>query len=142
MSDRLSSSDSDGSHRYELCYILKQDTAKDVAQDIQKRLAALLQEQSGTLESQDEWPVRAFSYPVGKETKGRYVFTQISSGPMNIKPIQTYLSHQEAVLRHDIYRLEEDYDYEAVKNWIAKSERYTAERYSDARMSYPPREFE
>lgn len=126
------------SRKYELCYVLKQDTSMDQAGAIQKKISSLVKEQGGTVNQVDEWPSRPLSYPIASEKKGKYIFAQISADHIDLKPLNTYLSHQETILRYDTYRMDDDYDYSEAKKNVAASEQQYSQHYSQ-QYSRPPR---
>ena len=107
------------SRQYELCIVLRQDTLKNIAEDIQKKVVEMVKAQGGKVLGHDQWQPRHLSYAIKHEKKGVYAFTQIQVDRIDISSLSTFLGHQEAILRHDIFRVEDDYDYDAFKKRVS-----------------------
>ena len=104
--------------QYELCYILRQDTLKSTTEGIHKKIIALVEAQGGKVQGYDQWPVRYLTYPIKREKRGVYTFSQIQTDRIDLNSLHTYLANQEAVLRSDVFCVEEDYDYDAFKKRV------------------------
>lgn len=104
---------------YELCYILKTDAPKDKTEDVQKKIQSIVKEKGGQIEVIDEWASKDLAHIINKEKKGRFTFVQIKSGSEVLPTLKHYLTFNEDVLRHDIFRYPEQYEYQDMMKRIS-----------------------
>jgi len=64
---------------------------------------------------------RTLAYPIKKEKKGIYTFMQVRATPSKWESVKTYLSHQEPVLRHEVFLVDDEYDYQEFKKRTASA---------------------
>jgi ribosomal protein S6 len=101
--------------KYEVCCLLKADVTPKTAEEIQNKITAEVKAHKGKVTGSDQWPSRPLGYTVQKDKKGIYTFTQFESEAVTLDQLKTYLTHHESVLRHDLVRVADDYDYSALK---------------------------
>ena len=115
--------------KYELCYILKNDTSKEETEEIQQKVLSFVKDEGGEIDSIDEWPSRDLAYEIKDQKKGRFTFVQMHSPSSTLKHLDHYFSFNEDVLRHDVFRYDEQYDYhDLMKRMSTWDEAFHAKR--------------
>ncbi|MBF0284262.1 MAG: 30S ribosomal protein S6 [Magnetococcales bacterium] len=85
---------------YELTYILRPDLNPQQVEQVNSRVAALIEADKGAILRTEQWGRRDLAYPVKKSGKGFYVFHVVEGGGDMAANTSTRLNIDEDVLKH------------------------------------------
>lgn len=86
------------SEKYEVLYIIDQDTDEEGTKALVEKFNALIGEH-GTVESADEWGKRKLAYPINDKPEGYYVLVKFTSGPEFPAELDRVMKITEGVVR-------------------------------------------
>ncbi len=104
---------------YELCFILKSNVTSETKDEVHQKVLSIVKENSGTIDTIDEWITQDLAYPINKEKRGQYHFMQLKGSSDFLAPLKKYLTLQGNVLRHEFFRYKADYDYHELKKTLS-----------------------
>ncbi len=93
---------------YEMVYILRPDLDEEARRGKIARVHQLIQSESGTVQTTDEWGSRILAYEIQHFREGYYVALTFSLPPDRIRNLEDRLVMEDAILRHQIVRLDEE----------------------------------
>ena len=64
-----------------------------------------VQGENGSLEKTDKWGKRRFAYEINHKTEGHYVVLEMTTGQVNMEPLERILRLSDEVVRHKLIRL-------------------------------------
>lgn len=77
------------------------------ADEMLKRYKALVDEHSGTVIRAENWGRKKLAYAISRQFKGHYIYINFESSHALIQLIeQSYLKHNDAILRHWIAKMD------------------------------------
>ena len=71
--------------------------------------------ESGSLAKTDKWGKRRFAYEINHKTEGHYVVLEMTTGQVNMEPLERSLRLSDEVVRHKLIRLP---DHEAQRRGL------------------------
>tara|TARA_B100001996_G_scaffold142487_1_gene108408 strand:+ start:2616 stop:2921 length:306 start_codon:yes stop_codon:yes gene_type:complete len=74
-----------------------------------------IQEQNGQVTSTDKWGKRKFAYEINHKTEGHYVVLEMTTGQIDMEPLERQLRLLDEVVRHKLIRLPE---HEAIRRGL------------------------
>ncbi|MBT94939.1 MAG: 30S ribosomal protein S6 [Acidimicrobiaceae bacterium] len=74
-----------------------------------------VQDENGTLAKTDKWGKRKFAYEINHKTEGHYVVLEMTTGQVNMEPLERTLRLSDEVVRHKLIRLP---DHEAQRRGL------------------------
>ena len=74
-----------------------------------------IQEQNGQVASTDKWGKRKFAYEINHKTEGHYVVLEMTTGQINMEPLERQIRLLDEVVRHKLIRLPE---HEAIRRGL------------------------
>ena len=83
--------------------------------EIVSQVDTWVQEENGTLANTDKWGKRRFAYEINHKTEGHYVVLEMTTGQVNMEPLERSLRLSDEVVRHKLMRLP---DHEAQKRGL------------------------
>lgn len=90
---------------YEMVLVIN-PAQSEQAEETLKRYCDLAESHGGEVIRAENWGRRKLAYPINRQFKGHYLYINFESGHDLIEEIeQTYLKHNDAVLRHWIARM-------------------------------------
>lgn len=100
---------------YELMIIVDGDHEDATVDEIVSQVDTWVQEENGTLANTDKWGKRRFAYEINHKTEGHYVVLEMTTGQVNMEPLERSLGLSDEVVRHKLIRLP---DHEAQKRGL------------------------
>lgn len=92
---------------YEVLYIIRPDIEEDGYAQIISRYEQAVKEQGGNVTEVAEWGMRPFAYDIEHHDKGYYVLMTFTIDAEALPRLEERFKLDQAVLRHQIVRLEE-----------------------------------
>ena len=87
--------------KYEIMYILKADLDDASRKEVMDKLAGILTDNGGKVESTDEsMGLRELAYPIKEQSKGYYVVLKVSMDNVAINEFNRLVRINGSVLRH------------------------------------------
>ena len=74
-----------------------------------------VQGENGSLTKTDKWGKRRFAYEINHKTEGHYVVLEMTTGQVNMEPLERILRLSDEVVRHKLIRLP---DHEAQRRGL------------------------
>ena len=74
-----------------------------------------VQGENGSLTKTDKWGKRRFAYEINHKTEGHYVVLEMTTGQVNMEPLERSLRLSDEVVRHKLIRLP---DHEAQRRGL------------------------
>ena len=74
-----------------------------------------VQGENGSLAKTDKWGERRFAYEINHKTEGHYVVLEMTTGQVNMEPLERSLRLSDEVVRHKLIRLP---DHEAQRRGL------------------------
>ena len=74
-----------------------------------------VQGENGSLVKTDKWGKRSFAYEINHKTEGHYVVLEMTTGQVNMEPLERILRLSDEVVRHKLIRLP---DHEAQRRGL------------------------
>ena len=74
-----------------------------------------VQGENGSLSKTDKWGKRRFAYEINHKTEGHYVVLEMTTGQVNMEPLERSLRLSDEVVRHKLIRLP---DHEAQRRGL------------------------
>ena len=74
-----------------------------------------VQGENGSLAKTDKWGTRRFAYEINHKTEGHYVVLEMTTGQVNMEPLERSLRLSDEVVRHKLIRLP---DHEAQRRGL------------------------
>ena len=74
-----------------------------------------VQGEKGSLVKTDKWGKRRFAYEINHKTEGHYVVLEMTTGQVNMEPLERILRLSDEVVRHKLIRLP---DHEAQRRGL------------------------
>ena len=90
---------------YELMIIVDGDHDDATVDQIVTEVDTWVQGENGTLVKTDKWGKRRFAYEINHKTEGHYVVLEITTGQVNMEPLERSLRLSDEVVRHKLIRL-------------------------------------
>lgn len=87
-------------NNYELMVIFTPVLSDEEFKAEQKKYAALVKENGGTVVSENPWGLKSLAYPILKKTTGLYWVTEFTAAPDFHERLKIQLLRDESVLRH------------------------------------------
>ncbi len=97
--------------KYEIMYILDQDTAENTVKDTKAKLEKILTENGGKIEEQKEWGLMDFAYEINHKKKGFYFVAIVNTNAENIAEFQRVAKIDKNVVREMVINTEKEQDY-------------------------------
>lgn len=86
--------------KYELTYIIQPDLPEEGLKDINARIIALIQGDSGTIERTIEPQRRKLGYPIKKKSEGFLVSIRFSLDPEKVTGLENKIEAEKEILRY------------------------------------------
>ena len=99
---------------YELIYILTPQTSHSDAEALSARLGDIVARAGGKLTQVDHWGRRRLAYPIGKNTRGTFVYVRFVGFGDAVAELERNLRIIDSVIRFQTVRLEGLYDLDAL----------------------------
>jgi len=100
---------------YELMIIVDGDHEDATVDEIVTQVDTWVQDENGTLAKTDKWGKRKFAYEINHKTEGHYVVLEMTTGQVNMEPLERTLRLSDEVVRHKLIRLP---DHEAQRRGL------------------------
>ncbi len=100
---------------YELMIIVDGDHDDATVDQIVTEVDTWVQGENGTLVKTDKWGKRRFAYEINHKTEGHYVVLEMTTGQVNMEPLERSLRLSDEVVRHKLIRLP---DHEAQRRGL------------------------
>ena len=68
-------------NKYEMLYIIDNDAAEEVKEEIVNKLADIVTNDGGVVENIDKWGTRKYAYPINYKNEGYYVLMNFEADP-------------------------------------------------------------
>lgn len=89
---------------YELLYFVSPSATDEVRAAVAKRIDDTITEQSGVVDSVEDWGKRKLAYEINKLTEGDYTLINFHADPAHIAELDRVLRINDTVVRHMIVR--------------------------------------
>ena len=100
---------------YELMIIIDGDQEDTMVDEIVSGVDTWIQEQSGQVVKTDKWGKRRFAYEINHKSEGHYVVLEMTTGQVDMEPLERTLRLTDEVVRHKLIRLP---DHEAERRGL------------------------
>ena len=100
---------------YELMIIIDGDQEDTMVDEVVSTVDTWIQEQSGQVAKTDKWGKRRFAYEINHKNEGHYVVLEMSTGQVDMEPLERTLRLTDEVVRHKLIRLP---DHEAQRRGL------------------------
>ncbi len=100
---------------YELMIIIDGDQEDTMVDEVVSAVDTWIQEQSGQVAKTDKWGKRRFAYEINHKNEGHYVVLEMTTGQVDMEPLERTLRLTDEVVRHKLIRLP---DHEAQKRGL------------------------
>jgi len=100
---------------YELMIIVDGDHEDVTVDEVVSQVDAWVQSENGTLAKTDKWGKRRFAYEINHKSEGHYVVIEMTTGQVNMEPLERTLRLTDEVVRHKLIRLP---DHEAQRRGL------------------------
>ena len=100
---------------YELMIIVDGDHEDVTVDEVVSQVDAWVQSENGTLAKTDRWGKRRFAYEINHKSEGHYVVIEMTTGQVNMEPLERSLRLTDEVVRHKLIRLP---DHEAQRRGL------------------------
>ena len=100
---------------YELMIIVDGDHDDATVDQIVTEVDTWVQGENGSLVKTDKWGKRSFAYEINHKTEGHYVVLEMTTGQVNMEPLERILRLSDEVVRHKLIRLP---DHEAQRRGL------------------------
>ena len=92
---------------YEIMIIVDGDEEDAKVDEIVQDVDAWIQGQNGQIAKTDKWGKRKFAYEINHKTEGHYVVLEMTTGQIDMEPLERQLRLVDEVIRHKLIRLPE-----------------------------------
>jgi small subunit ribosomal protein S6 len=92
---------------YEIMIIVDGDEEDAKVDDVIQNVETWVQDQSGQIVKNDKWGKRKFAYEINHKTEGHYVVLEMTTGQIDMEPLERLLRLTDEVVRHKLIRLPE-----------------------------------
>src|SRR5687767_15776806 len=93
-------------NNYELMVIFTPVLSDDEFKAEQKKFAALVTENGGSIVAENPWGLKSLAYPIQKKTTGLYWVLEFTAPPEFNEKLKVQLLRDESVLRHLVTKLD------------------------------------
>jgi len=100
---------------YELMIIIDGDQEDTMVDEVVSTVDTWIQEQSGQVAKTDKWGKRRFAYEINHKNEGHYVVLEMTTGQVDMEPLERVLRLTDEVVRHKLIRLP---DHEAQRRGL------------------------
>jgi len=95
--------------------IIDGDQEDTMVDEVVSAVDTWIQEQSGQVAKTDKWGKRRFAYEINHKNEGHYVVLEMTTGQVDMEPLERTLRLTDEVVRHKLIRLP---DHEAQKRGL------------------------
>jgi len=95
--------------------IIDGDQEDTMVDDVVSRVTTWIEEESGQLAKTDKWGKRRFAYEINHKAEGHYVVLEMTTGQVDMEPLERSLRLTDEVVRHKLIRLP---DHEAERRGL------------------------
>lgn len=95
--------------------IIDGDQEDTMVDEVVSTVDTWIQEQSGQVAKTDKWGKRRFAYEINHKNEGHYVVLEMSTGQVDMEPLERTLRLTDEVVRHKLIRLP---DHEAQRRGL------------------------
>ena len=92
---------------YEIMIIVDGDEEDAKVDEIVQDVDAWIQGKNGQIAKTDKWGKRKFAYEINHKTEGHYVVLEMTTGQIDMEPLERQLRIVDEVVRHKLIRLPE-----------------------------------
>ena len=100
---------------YEIMIIVDGDEEDAKVDEVVQGVEAWVQSQKGQVAATDKWGKRKFAYEINHKTEGHYVVLELTTGQVDMEPLERQLRLIDEVVRHKLIRLPE---HEAIRRGL------------------------
>lgn len=94
-------------HEYELVFVMQPDLDEQGIANINDRIAQIITNANGTIDSTEMWGKRTLAYPIKKFFEGHYVLHRFQMDPSGTAELDRLLRFNENVIRYLVIRTDE-----------------------------------
>ncbi len=95
--------------------IIDGDQEDTMVDEVVSTVDTWIQEQSGQVAKTDKWGKRRFAYEINHKNEGHYVVLEMTTGQVDMEPLERVLRLTDEVVRHKLIRLP---DHEAQRRGL------------------------
>jgi len=95
--------------------IIDGDQEDTMVDEVVSGVDTWIQEQSGQVVKTDKWGKRRFAYEINHKSEGHYVVLEMTTGQVDMEPLERTLRLTDEVVRHKLIRLP---DHEAERRGL------------------------
>jgi len=85
--------------------IIDGDQEDTMVDEVVSTVDTWIQEQSGQVAKTDKWGKRRFAYEINHKNEGHYVVLEMTTGQVDMEPLERTLRLTDEVVRHKLIRL-------------------------------------
>ncbi len=100
---------------YEIMIIVDGDEEDAKVDEVVQIVETWVQDQKGQMASTDKWGKRKFAYEINHKTEGHYVVLEMTTGQIDMEPLERQLLILDEIVRHKLIRLPE---HEAIRRGL------------------------
>ena len=89
---------------YELLYILNNDLADEMKEQVIEKLNAVVTANGGTIDNVDKWGTRRLAYPINYKNEGYYVLVNFTSSATLPDELERVMRITDSVIRFMIVK--------------------------------------
>lgn len=91
-------------NNYELLYIIDNDASDEAKEATMAKIAAVITDNGGTVDSVDKWGTKRLAYPINYKSEGYYVLVNFSAAAALPSELERVLRITDGVIRFTVIR--------------------------------------
>ena len=85
--------------------IIDGDQEDTMVDDVVSKVDTWIQDEGGQLAKTDKWGKRRFAYEIDHKSEGHYVVLEMTTGQIDMEPLERTLRLTDEIVRHKLIRL-------------------------------------
>ena len=86
-------------NNYEMLYIIDNDLGDEAKEAVINKIAAVITDNGGTIDSVDKWGTRRLAYPINYKSEGYYVLVNFTAAPELPSELERVLNITDSIVR-------------------------------------------
>ena len=86
-------------NNYELLYIIDNDLSDEAKEAVVAKIAGVITDNGGTVDSVDKWGTRRLAYPINYKSEGYYVLVNFAAAPELPSELERVLNITDSIVR-------------------------------------------
>ena len=91
-------------NNYELLYIIDNDLSDEAKEAVVAKIAGVITDNGGTVDSVDKWGTRRLAYPINYKSEGYYVLVNFSAAATLPSELERVLNITDSIVRFTVLK--------------------------------------